>query len=82
MASYRMPGRQIGECFQNNIVSYPVIARSKATKQSDPKDRHEQSEVISLLNGDCFSRMLRARNGFAGLLRYRSQWQIGLKTMQ
>jgi hypothetical protein len=47
-----------------------VIARSATTKQSDPKDRHEQSEVISLLNGDCFSRMLRARNGFAGLLRF------------
>jgi hypothetical protein len=28
-----------------------VIARSEATKQSDPKGRHERSEVISLLMG-------------------------------
>ena len=32
-------------------LAFAVIARSEATWQSDPKGRHERSEVISLLTG-------------------------------
>ena len=37
--------------FNRTRIFLFVIARSEATKQSDPKSRHERSEVNSLLMG-------------------------------